>query len=152
MTFDVTIEQSELDAMGLRIERDLNLVKSDVQLAMGVAFFDIVKGNFGFLGIDRPDEWAPLSPAYAKKVKRTYATLEVTGKMMNAVKLDNNDFDASHVSLSNDDVAYATAHHYGTSKLPVRRVFPIDSQGEVMPYTAGEVTNAAIAALQIALR
>ena len=147
--FDLTIEQSELNAMGGKIEKALWMVKSNVLLAMAVAFEEIVLGNFGFLGIDRPDEWPPLSPAYAKKVNRTWATLQVDGTLRAAVKVDNSNLDFGKVSVSNSDVPYATVHQTGGgNNVPARPYFPMDANGVITDYTQNYVREAAIEALR----
>ena len=148
--FDLNISAAEAHDMGVNIEHELWKLKSNVQLAMGIAFESVVLNNFGFLGEDRPDEWPPLSPAYAKKVNRTWATLQVDGTLRAAVKLDNSDLDFAKVSASNSDVPYATAHQHGVAErnLPARPYFPMDPQGEVTDYTKGVVREAAINALR----
>lgn len=150
--FNLEISNAELEAMGLRVERNINLVKSDVQLAMAVEFQDAVDDNFGFLGIDRPREWPPLSPSYAAKVQRAHATLEVTGELRAAVKVDNSDFDHSKVYASNSDVPYAVVHQYGGgNNIPARPYFPLEPDGTVTEHTAGRVREAAIQELRRAL-
>lgn len=102
--------------------------------------------NFGASGVDRPWAWAPLSPAYAKKVGRSYATLVVTGALRNSVKKTEGQ-DCAVVSMSDSDVPYATRHHRGSGNLPARRVFPLNEDGSP---TAG-VQEAVAAAAQKAV-
>lgn len=150
MTYTLTIPDGELNRVAQELQRKVELVRSDVQLAMAVAFEDTVLNNFGPVGEDRPFDWLPLSPAYAKKVGRTYATLHVTGAMKAAVKIDSQ-MESADVILSDADVAYATPHHRLSAAppgLPTRRVFPIDEANEVTPMTLAKVINAADEALR----
>jgi phage gpG-like protein len=143
--FELEISEDELRQMAGNVERQLWMVKSDAQLAMAEAFERVTLANFGATGIDRPMSWQPLSPAYARKVGRTYATLEVSGTLKAAIKVDNSDLDHSKVSVSNADVPYATAHHFGNERgnLPQRPYFPIDDNGNLTPFTEAEVVEAA---------
>lgn len=154
MTIDFTIPASEAEKIGREVERQLWMVRSEVQLAMAVALESVVLDNFGSVGIDRPWPWAPLSPAYAKKVGRSYATLEVTGAMKQAVTVGNDDPEMSTVSLSDSDVPYSTSHHFGAAKsnLPARRVFPVDEAGECTPFAERVVFDAAVAQLERSLK
>lgn len=153
-SFTVTVNPSSLAALGDRLERLAWAVKSDAQLAMGEAVLDVVHANFGETGFDRPASWAPLSPKYAKKVGRTFATLEVTGEMKSAVKLDNSDPNHSSVSISKDDCPYALAHQFGyeANNLPARPYFPVDSAGNLMPATMSLVKIAAEEAVAKSVR
>lgn len=147
--FDLTISQQELNAMGSAIGKQLWAIRSNVQLRMAIAFEEIVLGNFGFLGIDRPDEWPPLSPAYAKKVNRTWATLQVDGTLRAAVNVDNSNLDFGKVSVKDSDVPYATVHQYGGgNNVPARPYFPMDTNGVITDYTQNYVREAAIQALR----
>lgn len=112
-------------------------VKTPVEKAMAVRFEDAVRANFGFIGFERPNEWADLSPEYARRVGRTVATLEVTGAMKAQLRSEEN-----VVKITNDVVTYATFHESGTSKMPKRALFPMED-GECMPKTLELVMNAA---------
>ncbi len=150
MTYHLNIPSSELDRVAQELERKIELMRSDVQLAMAEAFEETVLNNFGPVGEDRPFDWPPLSPAYAKKVGRTYATLYVTGAMKQAVKIESA-MESADVVLSDSDCAYATPHHKLSAAppgLPTRRVFPIDEANEVTPMTTAKVVNAADEALR----
>ena len=64
--------------------------------------------------------------------------------------------DSTTVAMSDAaGVPYATAHHDGSPEgnrghpgLPARRVFPLQDDGEVLPWTAGQIEEAAARALQ----
>lgn len=113
------------------------------QVAMGMAVYEIVMGNIGDMGADRPSVWPPLSPAYAKRVKRKHATLEVTGALRSAVKMTDTR-EASIVSISNADCPYALVHQYGGgNNIPARPYFPINENGEVTPFTQAWARDAA---------
>jgi hypothetical protein len=154
MTYTLDIPSSEIGRVAQELQRKIELVRSDVQLAMAEAFEDTVLNNFGPVGEDRPFDWPPLSPAYAKKVGRTFATLYVTGSMKQAVKIDSQ-MESADVVLADADCAYATPHHalrVASPGLPTRRVFPIDEANEVTPYTFRKVVDAAADALGRMLR
>lgn len=118
-------------------------VRPKVNAAMGQRFYDLVQGNFGVAGVDRPMAWAPLSPAYAKKVGREIATLDLTGALRSAIMIGGSEGESVTVSVSDSSVPYATVHQNGSWRMPKRPYFPIDDTGKVMPYTAGQVTEAA---------
>lgn len=144
MILEATIDQGSLqDAVG-GIMRDFEKLKSPVEDAMAEKFFQMVRLNFGNFGIDRPIEWAPLSPAYAKRVGREHATLFLSGSLEAAIKIESNP-DVSRVFVTDNDVPYALAHQYGSEKknLPARPFFPIDQNGVVMPFTLAEVQRSA---------
>ena len=112
-----------------------------VQADMASRYAEVVRGNFGREGVDRPAVWPPLSPAYARKVNRTYATLYVSGALFDAVKVDAA---AGRVSASNADVPYATVHQTGGgNNIPPRPYFPILDNGNPTEYAVAEVLDAA---------
>ena len=123
-----------------KLERDLEAtlaqVQDPVQEMMAKAFEDCTRANFGIVGFERPNDWPPLSPLYAMKVGRTYATLEVTGAMKSQLRTEGN-----VVKLTDDEVNYALHHEKGKG-VPVRSVFPMQG-GECMPLTLVDVTRAA---------
>jgi phage gpG-like protein len=119
----------------------------EVNRAMGRRFYDLVQGNFGIAGVDRPMAWAPLSPAYAKQVGREIATLDLTGALRSAIMIGGYEGEGVTVSISNADVPYATIHQTGGVRMPKRPYFPIDDTGKVLDYTASQVTEAAQKAL-----
>lgn len=123
-----------------QIRRNIFDLVSPVEESMAERFFEMTLANFGIAGADRPKPWVPLSPAYAKKVKRQIATLVVSGTLKNAVHVT----DKNRVEIENQDVPYAMAHQYGyaTRNLPARPYFPIDDKGECMPYTFSQLVEA----------
>lgn len=132
---------------GYTVEK-IESVKIHTLEAMTATVYDIVMRNFGPTGFDRPLPWAPLSNRapyfYASQVGRPFATLRVTGAMEAAVRHQLS-AEGGRVSLSNDDCAYATRHHFGepSKNLPIRRVFPINLDGSITAYTESAVIDAA---------
>jgi phage gpG-like protein len=118
-----------------------------VHAAMGQRFYEMVQGNFGIAGVDRPMAWAPLSPDYARKVRREIATLDLTGRLRSAILVGGAYGESITVSVSDSSVPYATVHQTGGIRMPKRPYFPIDDRGEVLPYTASQVTEAAAKAM-----
>lgn len=131
-------------AFGAQITQAFAKVKSPVQFTMAQRFRDLTLANFGIAGVDRPVAWPPLTYAYAQKMKREYASLFVTGRLHDAIQVGGSEGDSTTVSVSNSSVPYATVHQYGGgNNIPARPYFPMDKQGNVMPYTFGEVVAAA---------
>lgn len=114
-----------------------------IQGAMGEKLFEIVRFNIGKEGVDRPRSWAALSPKYAKRVGRDYATLDLTGALAGAIKFDNSNPDFASVSISDSDVIYATSHQWGDGHLPARPYFPMSISGEFTTFTTAAVLEAA---------
>ena len=150
MIIEANIDPSAVAALSRDMQDELEFAAMGMQAAMAAAYVDVVAGNLGATGVDRPFAWAPLSPAYARKMGRTYATLYVTGALAQAVKVDNSLAQHSTVSVSDDDCAYACAHQYGypPHNLPARPYFPFDpTTGETTPFTLDLVQQAAQDAL-----
>lgn len=145
---DMTLDQGSMTAWQRFILQKFDQARTPVQGAMAEKFFEIVRMNFGDFGFDRPIEWAPLSPDYARRVGREHATLLVSGRLAGAVKLDVTE-ERGRVSVSDQDVPYALAHQYGSDRrnLPARPYFPIDENGNPMPKTLELVNEAAREAL-----
>ena len=154
MTFEIEISQEELNAMGMHVQSQLWSLKSNAQLAMAMALQDVVFANFGQTGIDRPEPWAPLSPRYAKKVGRTFATLEVSGDLKNQVRIDDTDLDKTRVYANNSEVPYVLAHQFGyeQNNLPARPFFPITADGELTDFSQREIHAAALKSIEEDLR
>lgn len=115
----------------------LHSIRQQVQGAMGEKFFEVVRSNFGVVGVDRPLAWVPLSSEYARKVKRPFATLYVTGALESAVKFDNSSPLQATVSVSDGDVPYATVHQFGGgNNIPARPYFPVTTAGDVTEFTS----------------
>jgi phage gpG-like protein len=123
------------------IENQLGTVTSPAENAMAQRFWQITRSNFGYFGIDRPYTWPPLSARYSRKVGRTVATLIVSGHLRDSVHIE----DGNKVVVNSDDCPYALAHAYGSRKtnLPPRMYFPIDAQGQPLPWTAEQLAQAA---------
>jgi phage gpG-like protein len=150
MTFSATISPESIASFSTAVKSRLEAARQPVQAAMAETLFNVVDANFGSVGWDRPFEWAPLSPSYAKKVGREFATLFVTGALKATLEKESGPEVAS-VSMGNSSqVPYALAHHYGVAQnnLPARRVFPLDESGKVTDKTVAVVIQSAKAALK----
>ena len=150
MIIEANIDPAQLAAASSEISDELEFAAMDIQSAMARAYVDVVAGNLGNSGVDRPSIWPPLSERYAKKMGRTYATLYVTGALAGAIKVDDSSEEQSTVSVSDDDCPYAVAHQYGypPRNLPARPYFPFDPQtGETTSFTLDLVQQAAQDAL-----
>jgi len=139
ITFNVV--EADLLALGVGITASIEAVRPKVNEAMGQRFYELVQGNFGIAGVDRPMAWAPLSPAYAKSVGRQIATLDLTGALRSAIMVGGNMGQGITVSVSNSSVPYATIHQTGGLRMPARPYFPIDENGEVLPYTVSQIVE-----------
>lgn len=144
MDFNVYIEEPNFDNLESSLRKDIERVRVGVEQAMAERFFEIVRSNFGPSGVDRPQDWNPLSPPYAKKVRRDYATLFVTGRLEAGVKMETTP-EFSRVFISDSDVSYASAQQWGEGEhnLPARPYFPIDQSGNLTPFSQAEVEMAA---------
>lgn len=147
MRVELTISQREVDGMAGYLDEALAATRPAVLGAMGERFEQIVHGNFGIAGVDRPNAWAPLSPAYAKKVGREIATLRLTGALEAAIKRGGSEGESVTVSVSDSDVPYATVHQTGGVRMPKRPYFPIGDDGQVLDWTERQVVEAAADAL-----
>jgi phage gpG-like protein len=142
------IPAGELEGMEKFLYDALAEVRPQVHQAMGQRFHDVVLNNFGFTGVDRPNAWAPLSPAYAKKVGREVATLFVTGALKDSIMVGGAYGESVTVSVSDASVPYATVHQTGGVRMPKRPYFPINDNGEVLPWTQSQVVEAAQTAIE----
>ena len=165
MNVTITIIPGSLEAMRSAVGKAYEAVRPTVIEAMTHAFHTIVLNNFGSSGPMRPLGWQKLSPKYAKKVGRDFATLYVTGQLKETVKADASNPECGIVSMGNTAaVPYAMAHHHGnpgnfgwtqpgSGDLPARRVFPLDMvNDEVTPEAKKVVVQAAQQAVQGAFR
>ena len=155
MIIEATIDPNEVAALSREMQDELQFAAMSMQAAMAAAYADVIAGNLGDRGVDRPFPWAPLSPGYARKVGRSHATLYVTGEMARAVKVDDSLGDHSTVSMDSNDCPYGVAHQYGypPRNLPARPYFPFDpTTGRTTPFTLELVQQAAEAALETHLR
>ena len=145
---------SEQEKLSAQLVGKFASIRNGVQLKMAERMKKITQDNLGIFGVDRPIEWAELSPSYARKVGRTYATLLVTGKLRDAIKVDTaNGAEGVKVAASNDDVPYARAHQLGypPNNLPARPYFPMDRSGTVIESARLEIEQVAREALAEAL-
>lgn len=149
------VDETEVSRLATQLEDAVEQARPRVQAAMAEAYYDVVYGNIGDVGVDRPLFWPPLSKHYAEKVNRSHATLFVSGQLLNAIKLDTSSDEQSTVSVSDQDCPYAVAHQYGypPKNLPARPYFPFDpSTGETTPFTMMAVQAAAEFAFSVAMR
>lgn len=164
MNFTLNISDSDLTQFESAMTAKLESLRQPVQSAMADALHGIVSANFGSHGFMRPWDWQELSPAYAKKVGRTFATLSVSGALKSTLRTDNSNPESSSVSMSKTGlVPYTFAHHYGnpenagstksgSGEMPARRVFPLNANGQVMEEAVKTVTQAAADAVKGALQ
>jgi phage gpG-like protein len=145
---NATIDSQDLQN---QIMAKIMRVRPRLLTAMRDRFYDITIANFGIMGPDRPRPWDFLTPGYAKKVGRPYATLEVSGRLKASIMKGGVDGESTTVSVSNSSVPYATIHQRGGGNIPARPYFPVDKSGKVMRWTQSEVTAAAQDELRRAL-
>ncbi len=95
---------------------------------VGAKFKYLAVQNFGYSGTDRPSPWKPLSKDYAKRVKRSTATLDLSGELLRSIRVSPPTNTSIEVYTNN---TYAEAHQNGrpAGNLPKRPFFPIDSAG-----------------------
>lgn len=144
MTFQVLagVVLSDLDLMAWNVQRIISNVAPAVENEMAGRYRQVVAANFGASGIDRPSPWPALSPGYAKKVGRSYATLLVGGALLQAVRVDGN-----KVSVSDAEVPYATSHQFGGSRAVARPYFPMNDDGSPTDYIKLQMNQVAQQAL-----
>lgn len=135
MKITLQITQQQIDALGDHLEKRIEEARLAAQEAGANAIYDMIQSNIGGEhGEHRPAPWPPLSPAYAKKVGRTYATLRVSGLLQSMIKVTHL-HDASVVSIDNADVPYALAHQFGAGNLPARPYFPLMAGGDLEAHS-----------------
>ena len=133
----ITFDEAQLES---DIAARIKGVQPAVERSMAVAFESCVSANFGFIGFERPNDWAPLSHNYALKVGRTVATLELTGAMKGNLITEDNKVNL----IANSAANYALDHEFGLpwKGLPRRSVIPI-VDGVCLPKTYAQVVEAA---------
>ena len=97
--------------------------------------------NFGAIGLNRPEPWSFLTPDYARRVKRPFATLDLktpTGKFKKRSydKLKTGfltDVSQSRATLTNT-VLYADVHQFGLGNNPPRPYYPVTADGYFTPF------------------
>ena len=92
--------------------------------------------NFGVSGTNRPRVWPPLSKDYARKVKRDYATLDVSGELKNSITVE-----VAETSIVATDEK-ASYHQLGEGYNKERPFFPISKDGELTEYCQQRITEA----------
>lgn len=160
MNINIDITNSELNAMAADVKQRVEEARPGVQAKMAVAFQEMVFANFGPTGDYRPNEWPALQEStirsYRKRkppITRTYATLYITGRLMNGVLLDaSNSPDSMRVVAEDSNVPYATVHQYGGGNgIPRRGYFPLTADDEPTAEAQAVVLEAARTALLEAL-
>lgn len=106
-------------------------------MAVGEVARDCTLENFGASGTNRPAPWPLLSKKYAKKVKREYATLELTGELKASVQVSPPSTDS--ISVLADDQK-ASWHQLGEGRNKVRPFFPISADGQLTDYCQSKIT------------
>lgn len=140
---------SDLDVRitGIQVQIDAFPVdKTKVHLAMAQAYLRLVQGTFGQHGEFRQSEWQPLSPRYAKRVGRPYATLYVSGRLYRSISASA-DAQAGHVI--SEGVPYNLTHQQGypPRNIPRRPFFPMWPNGQPTDLAVKTVTEAAMKAV-----
>lgn len=140
----IAITDLELRGLEREVKQHFVAVQGRVEYAMAEKFLKCVLDNFGATGRFRPwSGWPPLSPAYAKKVGRSYATLEVSGRLKESVLIE---LSGRNFAVTADDarVPYATVHQFGGgNNIPQREYFPMYDDGTVYRQVQDEVQAAA---------
>lgn len=128
-----------------RGERDAVLRK------IGAILKRLTVDNLGFTGPGRPSQWAPLSPRYAKRVKRPEATLDLTGDLLRSLRVGSPDGEGIDVYTDN---VYAEAHQNGNParNLPARPFFPILPDGSPTARTQNILETTAALEIQRQMR
>lgn len=90
----------------------------------GSSFLKMTQDNFGSSGQYRDATWSKLSPAYAKKVGSTTATLLRSKTLKDSIKMSTPK--GNYVEIYSDN-AYVAAHMLGSPKqnIPKRNMFPV---------------------------
>lgn len=113
--------------------------------AVGARFKLLTLRNFSQSGLDRPEPWPPLSKRYAKRVKRSHATLYKTGLMYRSFTVGPTNGDSITVSC---EVPYSSYHVEGTPRMPRRSPFPVGVGGNLTPLAQRQLETAAALAIQ----
>lgn len=126
-----------------RNERDAILRKVGAKLKY------LTVQNFGYAGTDRPSQWSLLSPRYAKRVKRSVATLELSGELLRSLRVSPPDGNSITVYTDNE---YAEVHQKGSRHIPARPFFPINSDGSATARTQRILETTAALEMQAQMR
>jgi phage gpG-like protein len=107
--------------------------------AVGETVALITRENFGEWGVDRPEAWPALSKKYAKKVKRPYATLFVTGDLYNSIQSLPPTNDSVTVIAADEKASW---HQLGEGHNPPRPFFPVTADERLTPYAEAAILAA----------
>lgn len=145
----IQLNPGSLRGLEREVKDRIKTAQGKTEFAMAETFLDCVLANFGATGKFRPwSGWPPLSPAYAKKVGRTYATLEVSGRLKESILIDAT---GRNFAVTADDsrVPYSTVHQWGGgNNIPQREYFPMFDDGTVYQNVQDLVEDAARRKLQ----
>jgi phage gpG-like protein len=129
--------------------------------AMAARFKMICVQNLGEGGIDRPVQWKSLSDRYAKRVNRSFATLDTdigkspyngrrpTGTLSRSIRINVGN-DSAVIYVDPEEVPYAYDHQFGEGHMPARPFFPMTEIG-LTPYAEQELIAVAEEILESAL-
>ena len=106
--------------------------------AVGEVVKECTLENFGPSGTNRPKIWEPLSKDYARKVKREYATLEVTGALKSSVEVEPPSADSITITATDDKASY---HQLGEGRNKERPFFPISADGDLTGYCQNHIAD-----------
>lgn len=141
------IVSGTISGLDMLLEQELQAAKIAGQSAMAEKFFELTRENFGSEGIDRRVEWPALSPKYAKRVKRDYATLFLSGDLESSLTWEGSNPEYAEVFSDNP---YAMAHQFGnpSGNLPSRPFMPLTNvaeaeNAELTDFAEAEVLKAA---------
>lgn len=124
---------------GLRqILGSLPQAKRRILKRVGERFAEAAKENIGHSGPDRPTRWKSLSSKYAKRVKRPYATLKVSGALQDSIH-SQTPTESSVTVVADSD--YAAVHQLGGgNNIPERPYFPVTASGQLTAKAEAELT------------
>lgn len=137
----------------INIERKASFLsqggKDRILRALGAKLKYLTVQNFGATGTDRPSEWAPLSPHYAKRVKRPIATLELSGALLRSLRVSSPE--GNSISVYTDS-PYAEAHQKGNRNLLARPFFPVLPDGSATPRAQAILDTTAVQEIEKLIR
>lgn len=149
----------------IRVQIDpRNVDRTAIHQAMATRYREIVRGNFGYTGIDRPTPWKQLSGRYRNwlantgragrvDIARGIATLIRSGRLFGSISAK---WDSNKGTVGSYNVPYANIQQFGgvsrTSfdgkpiTIPPRPFFPFFASGNPTSYAQSEMTRVAIKA------
>jgi phage gpG-like protein len=123
----ITLQQDSLTPAVRQMLGNLPTARRRILRRLADAFAGRAKANIGDTGLDRPKPWGKLTNKYAKRVKREYATLKVSGALQDSIRESNLTDNSVEVG---SDLPYAAVHQFGGgNNLPERPYFPATETG-----------------------